>query len=1450
MKHFEKKKLSIILFSILLLNVIFGTAILNKPYYTPINYGNVELRENLNPADNSGGGYTMNTDAVYNWEEISTTGTRLAISDSNWTYEDISFITAGWNFTFYETEYNKISVSTNGWLSFPNLGWTGGILYNIPSVQQENIDCVALLARIIYPSLGGDIYYEFLSSPNRLVIEYYQIYDYNYQVIGDFEVIFFEDGIIKFQYKNVMNYREYNAIGLDHGELTNFNSYNPTVQLSSKAIEFTFNEMVEINYTIGVKTNDEYSWITTTLNNDKMEDYFGSNWEETFGLPQDPSRATKTKINITSIVDNSTHWTINYDTWDWTYRLDNFSSTPGGSSSLEYQKEPMNYTVPHYLDKMFPLILPNKNILYLSRANLVGNYYFWYDQYGDMTYLHYSDSKNVGGDYINIDVEARYNSKGLLVFLNFNWYNQTDGTHEKIFQMETLTANHLTSFSLGVEIDDEYTWIAISINDLKMESFFGSNWENTFGLFPDPTRGTKTKINITSIVDNSTHWTINYDTWDWTYKLDNFSSTPGGSSSLEYQKEPMNYSYPNFLPNIFPLITPIPPTPYFQYANLDTTHYYIDEYYTDKARIRYNGQKEINGHWITLEGYAMYNSDGFLEYLKFRWVNQTTWESEYIFKLETMTSEYLTSFTLDIQENDEYTWITTKLNDQKMEAFYEPNWENTFGLFPDPTRGTKTKINITSIVDNSTHWTINYDTWDWTYRLDNFSSTPGGSSSLEYQKEPMNYSYPNFLPNFFPLITPIPPNLYFKFANLESHYQFWYNEYDNTTSIDYSDSKDLGGDYIQMEIRAQYDSKGLLIFLKFDWYNQTDGTRERVFEISNYTLKYSMEYALGVETNEELLWLLTNVDDSLMQTYFGPNWESMFGLPSDPLEMSKMKINITSIQDNSTHWKINYDVWDWVDIKNNFNPLAENTDSLEYLQEPFNYTTTHNLPNIFPLIVPNPPAYYLDLANLDSAYYSSIYPDYNDPKSVVINYYFSVGYMEVLHGTAKYDEFGILSQLSFMIYIHSDGTSKSMLNILNFYDGPKTSFIGFNEGDIYEYGYYNCSKNAPEGIFYPYFPPDTKRIRSEILFVGGEDPKTEKALVLLNISVLDTTDEWHPYSGYVGPYYYTPAIFIYRNATTYEQMNTLSYSLFLITGNDVDWERFCNDTNSSYPPGYNITFSPLPNGFTVVQEEYYYLNGTLEYYFNYTSSGVLDLWIMRYDGKEFMSLRLNDFDYVIPECDIFPPIITIISPESNEVFGNSAAEFIIEIDEIYLNTTWYTISGLSDIFIFTDNGSIDQTIWDNLSDGNYTITFYANDTAGNIGFTSVTVEKDTTAPEITITSPGDNQEFSATAPPFDLSIVEGNLDTIWYTLDKGITNITCEESGQIDQTIWDSLSDGTYTITFYANDTAGNIGSSDVTIIKASLITPEISGFTLLTLIGISIGIISIIRKKIKVKIH
>ncbi|HUW89877.1 MAG TPA: hypothetical protein VMV43_05090, partial [Candidatus Nanopelagicaceae bacterium] len=142
----------------------------------------------------------------------------------------------------------------------------------------------------------------------------------------------------------------------------------------------------------------------------------------------------------------------------------------------------------------------------------------------------------------------------------------------------------------------------------------------------------------------------------------------------------------------------------------------------------------------------------------------------------------------------------------------------------------------------------------------------------------------------------------------------------------------------------------------------------------------------------------------------------------------------------------------------------------------------------------------------------------------------------------------------------------------------------------------------------------------------------------------------------------------------------------------------------------------------------------------------------------------------------------------------------------------YSLNGGKNI-TFTSNGTINQAEWDLLSDGTISITFYANDTAGNIASKSIDVIKDTSAPNLTIVKPNQDEVFGSAAPTFTVEITDPNLDTMWYSLNGG-QNITFTSNGTINQASWDLLSDGTISITFYANDTVGRIASNSVDVIK------------------------------------
>jgi len=237
------------------------------------------------------------------------------------------------------------------------------------------------------------------------------------------------------------------------------------------------------------------------------------------------------------------------------------------------------------------------------------------------------------------------------------------------------------------------------------------------------------------------------------------------------------------------------------------------------------------------------------------------------------------------------------------------------------------------------------------------------------------------------------------------------------------------------------------------------------------------------------------------------------------------------------------------------------------------------------------------------------------------------------------------------------------------------------------------------------------------------------------------------------------------------------------------------------------------NGTYVSQNRTFAVNGTIDP----TEWGAL------YDGDYVIRFYANDtlgninFEEVNVRKDVDAIIINIFSPTENEIFGVNAPSFIVEITDMNLDTTWYTVNGGLNNYTFTENGTINQAAWSALSDGVLTLRFYANNTSGVIYFKQVNVRKDSTAPNINIISPVENEIFGVDAPSFIVEITDSNLDAMWYAIFNGTyvsQNRTFAVNGTIDPTEWGALYNGTYTIRFYANNSLGNINFEEVVVIK------------------------------------
>ncbi|MFX1388664.1 MAG: purple acid phosphatase family protein [Promethearchaeota archaeon] len=272
---------------------------------------------------------------------------------------------------------------------------------------------------------------------------------------------------------------------------------------------------------------------------------------------------------------------------------------------------------------------------------------------------------------------------------------------------------------------------------------------------------------------------------------------------------------------------------------------------------------------------------------------------------------------------------------------------------------------------------------------------------------------------------------------------------------------------------------------------------------------------------------------------------------------------------------------------------------------------------------------------------------------------------------------------------------------------------------------------------------------------------------------------------------------------------------------------------------------------------------------NYTYSGEIgtinqDAWdliltdTVRIDFYANDSLSNIEYNSVLINKDFTPPNISIIDPIPNQIFGKSSLNFSLTINEPFLNLTWYTLDGGETNYTFSEEtGTINQSAWDSVKDGLVSITFYANDSLGNLGIANITVRKDTIPPNITILYPILNEIYGINPPNYTVHITDENLLLMWYSFNVSSVDIFFTQNSTILKEEWDTLSNGIYKLTFYANDSAGNISTQDIIIIKS--VSEDGNNQDLTILLGIivsvilfsTIGIISyiyIIFKRIKLK--
>ncbi len=185
-----------------------------------------------------------------------------------------------------------------------------------------------------------------------------------------------------------------------------------------------------------------------------------------------------------------------------------------------------------------------------------------------------------------------------------------------------------------------------------------------------------------------------------------------------------------------------------------------------------------------------------------------------------------------------------------------------------------------------------------------------------------------------------------------------------------------------------------------------------------------------------------------------------------------------------------------------------------------------------------------------------------------------------------------------------------------------------------------------------------------------------------------------------------------------------------------------------------------------------------------------------------------------------PPEVFVLSPE-NTTYSNSRMPLILAINEP-VDWIGYSLNGQANITI------AGNTTLHYVPDGFHSIVVYASDLTGNIGISNVvnfTVE-DTTSPTVTVFSPL-NKTYGITAIPLTFHIDE-TVSWIGYSLD-GQSNVTISSNTSLSM-----LGEGLHNIVIFAEDLAGNSGSSSITHftfmlmhdVEVSLVTTSKTGCT------------------------
>lgn len=187
--------------------------------------------------------------------------------------------------------------------------------------------------------------------------------------------------------------------------------------------------------------------------------------------------------------------------------------------------------------------------------------------------------------------------------------------------------------------------------------------------------------------------------------------------------------------------------------------------------------------------------------------------------------------------------------------------------------------------------------------------------------------------------------------------------------------------------------------------------------------------------------------------------------------------------------------------------------------------------------------------------------------------------------------------------------------------------------------------------------------------------------------------------------------------------------------------------------------------------------------------------------------------------------MTVISPtavnySTSSIVFNVTSESNFSLCEYTLDD-WATNITMT---VFNTTSYYNRTI---LSDGDYTVKFWCNDTDNSINdTTTVNFGVDINNPFVKMASPNNMTNTTNKNININITISDIHLQACWWTNNTGINNYSLTCGNNITGQLW---KEGTTTVYVYANDSVGHINSTSVTFL-VDTIKPTYINFTKPTL--------------------